>query len=109
MSSVRLADYRPAPYLISRTDLTVRLFEDHAEVEAALAFSPNPASPEQPAETLQLAGVDLQLQHLAIDGEALAAARYQLSDQGLRLLSPPPGPFVLTSRVRIEPHSNTTL
>jgi len=37
MAVVHLADYRPAPYLLERTDLTVRLFADHALVEARLA------------------------------------------------------------------------
>ena len=36
MATVRLADYRPAPYLLSRTDLTVRLFDDHALVDLSL-------------------------------------------------------------------------
>ena len=49
MAAVRLADYRPAPYLLERTDLTVRLFQDHALVEAALAFRPNPAAGAPPS------------------------------------------------------------
>ena len=43
MATVRLADYRPAPCLIERTDLRVQLFADHSLVEAELAFAPNPA------------------------------------------------------------------
>jgi len=42
MALVRLADYRPAPYLLDRTDLTVQLAADHTEVVAQLAFRPNP-------------------------------------------------------------------
>lgn len=30
MARVRLADYRPAPYLLERTDLTVRLLGNQA-------------------------------------------------------------------------------
>jgi aminopeptidase N len=107
MPTVRLADYRPAPYLLSRTDLTVRLFADHAVVEAALAFAPNPATTT--TDPLELAGVDLQLEHLAIDGVPLSPRDYERGDTSLRIMAPPPGPFVLSSRVRIEPQRNTTL
>lgn len=68
MATVRLADYRPAPYLLGRTDLTVRLFGDHAVVDARLAFSPNPAAADLPPQPLVLAGLNLQLESLAIDG-----------------------------------------
>ena len=107
MTSVRLADYRPAPYLLSRTDLTVRLHDDHAVVEATLALAPNPMA-EGPAP-LPLAGVGLELEHLAIDGVPLDGNRYQRDAAGLTLNDPPQHPFVLSSRVRIAPHSNTSL
>ena len=110
MASVRLADYRPAPYLISRTDLTVRLFADHALVDAALAFSPNPAAnvASSPAP-LRLAGLDLSLEQLAIDDTPLEPEHYSLEATGLTIQAPPVEPFVLNSRVRIHPHSNTSL
>ena len=109
MTAVRLADYRPAPYLLGRTDLTVRLWADHAEVEAELAFSPNPAAAEQGPAPLKLAGIDLTLEALAIDGRPLDPAHYTLERDGLILHQPPQSPFVLHSRVRLHPHSNTTL
>ncbi|MEB3173169.1 MAG: aminopeptidase N [Cyanobacteriota bacterium] len=111
MTSVRLADYRPAPYLLSRTDLTVRLFDDHAAVEAALAFAPNPAAgaAEAGQAGLWLAGVALELEALQIDGRSLDPAEYTLEPGGLTILQPPPEAFVLQSRVRLEPHTNTTL
>jgi aminopeptidase N len=103
---VRLADYRPFPYQLDRTDLIVRLFDDHAEVESCLAWSPNGATTSQPME---LRGVALDLLELAIDGETLAPGAYRLEGDRLVILTPPPGPFVLTSRVRIQPQTNTTL
>ena len=73
MAIVRLADYRPAPYLLERTDLTVRLFADHAQVAARLAFEPNPAAEgadgRTPPGPLVLEGVELELLSLAVDGE----------------------------------------
>jgi aminopeptidase N len=109
MATVRLADYRPAPYLLGRTDLTVRLFGDHAVVDARLAFSPNPAAADLPPQPLVLAGLNLQLESLAIDGVPHQPGPGELGDLGLCLNTPPQRPFELSSRVRIDPHSNTTL
>ena len=113
MAPVRLADYRPAPYLLERTDLTVRLQERQARVEARLAFEPNPAAEgadgRQAPGPLDLAGVDLELLALAIDGEPLDPSAFERSDQGLRLLDPPLRPFVLTSTVVIDPWANSSL
>ena len=106
MTTVRLADYRPAPYLLERTDLQVQLFADHSVVDAALSFVPNPAAEPGP---LQLQGVDLELLQLRLDGEPLDPAGYQVDGAGLQLLAPPSRPFVLQSRVRLHPETNTTL
>jgi len=107
MTTVRLADYCPAPYLLERTDLTVQLFADHTMVESRLTFSPNPAVAQ--SGPLVLEGVDLELLALQLDGESLAPTAYQLDASGLRLLAPPSRSFVLESRVRIHPETNTTL
>ncbi len=106
MSTVRLADYRPAPQLLERTDLTVCIHAEYTDVQARLAFQPNPAGEPGP---LLLRGLDLELLELSLDGEPLAAAAYVLDGDGLRLVDPPQRPFVLESRVRIHPESNTTL
>jgi aminopeptidase N len=106
MTTVRLADYRPAPQLLDRTDLTVRLQADHAEVEARLAFRPNPAAEPGP---LVLQGVALQLLELRLDAEPLPADAYVLDAGQLVIAEPPAGPFVLESRMRLYPHTNTTL
>jgi aminopeptidase N len=107
MATVRLADYRPAPYLLERTDLTVQLHADHTVVEAQLAFAPNPAAAEQGPVLLQ--GVDLELLELRLDGELLGPDAYQRNAGDLQLLAPPARPFVLQSRVRLHPETNTTL
>ena len=113
MAVVRLADYRPSAYLLERTDLTLRLFADHAQVSARLAFCPNPAASGPDGRSalgpLELKGVDLALQALSLDGELLPAAAFRLTADGLVLHQPPEGPFVLRSEVRIDPYSNTTL
>ncbi len=109
MAVVRLADYRPAPFLLDRTDLTVRLLEGSTEVEAELRFRPNPAAGGAGPEPLVLQGVELELLELRLDGEPLAPERWRREPERLLLLDPPAGPFCLHSRVRIEPERNTTL
>jgi aminopeptidase N len=106
MATVRLADYRPAPQLLERTDLTVQLLADRTEVGARLAFVPNGAVPPGP---LLLQGVDLDLLELRLDGEPLPPEAYRLDATGLELHQPPQRPFVLESRVCIHPETNTTL
>ncbi len=106
MPLVRLADYRPAPYLLERTDLTVQLHSSHTEVVAQLAFVPNPLAQPGP---LVLQGVDLELLELQLDGEPLPAAAFQLSADQLVIPQAPAGAFQLQSRVRLHPEANSTL
>ena len=113
MATVHLTDYRPAPYRLERTDLTVRLFDDHALVDARLAMAPNPAAEGADGRTapgpLTLEGLDLVTLALAIDGHPLTAADYRQGPGQLVIQAPPDRPFVLTSTVRIEPQRNTAL
>lgn len=106
MAVVRLADYRPAPFLLQRTDLTVQLFDDHALVMATLAFVANPAAAPGP---LELAGVDLELESLRLNGLPLADDAWSREPGRLLIAAPPAEPFQLETRVRIHPHTNTTL
>ena len=106
MPLVRLADYRPAPYLLERTDLTVQLHSGHTEVLAQLAFLPSPLAQPGP---LVLQGVDLELLELRLDGELLPAEAFELSADQLVITQPPAGVFQLQSRVRIHPETNSTL
>jgi len=113
MAVVRLSDYRPAAYLLERTDLTVRLHADHAQVSARLAFCPNPdatgADGRLAPGPLELRGVELELLALSLDGVPLPAEAYSLTADGLVVHRPPEGSFLLSSEVRIDPYSNTTL
>ena len=106
-NTVRLADYRPAPQLLERTDLLVALGAEGSEVTARLAFQPNPAA-DGPGP-LVLQGVDLELLELRLDGESLGAEAYVLESERLVIPAPPSRPFVLESRVRIHPETNSTL
>jgi len=104
--AVRLADYRPAPFGIDRIDLTFSLAAVATEVFSRLECSPNPGAEPGP---LVLQGVDLELLELRIDGEPLAPPAYVLEAERLLIPQPPRRPFVLESRVRIHPDTNTTL
>jgi aminopeptidase N len=105
-SAVRLADYRPAPCLISRIELCFQLDPSGSQVHARLECAPNPAAQPGP---LELRGVDLELLELRLDGQPLAPGAYALEPERLVIAAPPPRPFVLESRVRIHPETNTTL
>ncbi|MCX5960027.1 MAG: aminopeptidase N [Cyanobacteria bacterium] len=109
MAAVLLSDYRPAPFLLERTDLSVQLYADHTMVEARLAFQPNPQAEVSGGQPLELMGVDLELEELRLDGSPLAADAFERHSDRLLLKALPQGPFVLESRVRITPHTNTTL
>ncbi|MEB3322524.1 MAG: aminopeptidase N [Synechococcaceae cyanobacterium] len=109
MAAVRLADYRPPAWLLERTDLTVRLHADHALVEARLAFSPNPQVATDAPAPLALRGTDLTLEALALEGTPMGPDDFVQDADGLTLPRPPQRPFLLSSRVRIHPHSNSSL
>ena len=106
MATVHLADYRPAPCLISRTQLRFQLFADHTLVEAELQLEPNPAAQPGP---LELRGEVLELLELELDGSPLAAEAIRQEPGLLVLLDPPRRPFRLRSLVRIHPETNTSL
>ncbi|MGB7565857.1 MAG: aminopeptidase N, partial [Prochlorococcaceae cyanobacterium] len=103
MTTVRLADYRPASIRIERTDLSVRIFPDHTLVEAQLRITPLESAP------LLLQGVELELLELSIDGVPLDERAYRLDGESLTILEPPSQPFLLRSLVRLHPETNTTL
>ena len=106
MASVRLADYRPAPYQIVHTELQVRLYADHTLVAATLQLEPNPGASPGP---LTLRGVELELLELACDGVPLPADAVRKQPGQLELLQSPARPFVLRSLVRIHPETNSSL
>ena len=101
---VRLADYAPWPFGLDQIALDVVIHADHVLVTSRLQLTPL-----QSGVPLVLHGVDLTLEHLAIDGSVPSAQAWQLQDGMLTLLSPPDQPFTLETRCRIDPYSNTSL
>jgi len=105
--TIFLKDYTPPAFLIPQVALDIRLFGDHAIVNATLALERNPAAADA-AAPLVLDGEDLMLESVTIDGRELAPGEY--TNDGTQLTLPAvPQRFTLTTRVRIEPQKNTQL
>ena len=43
--TIRLEDYRPADFRIHHVDMTVRLFEGHADIDTTLELERRPGAP----------------------------------------------------------------
>jgi aminopeptidase N len=108
MSVVRLADYRPYPYRLERTDLTVRLLGEEALVESTLQLVPLGAGGGS-SEPLLLRGEGLELLSLSLDGRPLALDQIGRDGDAYILTDTPSQPFRLTSAVRLQPRVNTSL
>ncbi|CAK6690824.1 aminopeptidase N [Synechococcus sp. CBW1107] len=108
MSVVRLADYRPFPYRLERTDLTVRLLGEEALVESTLLFVPLAADGDG-SEPLVLRGEGLELLSLSLDGRPLTLDEIGRDGDAYIFTSTPAQPFRLTSEVRLHPRANTSL
>ncbi len=104
--TIYLRDYRPPEFLISRTELTVELHEDHALVDAVLQLSR--AAGADVAAPLVLHGQELELEEVALDGEVLASDAYATDADSLTLADVPDA-FTLRTRTRIRPQDNTSL
>jgi aminopeptidase N len=105
--TIRLKDYRPSDFLITRVDLDISFDRTATRVRARLAISRNPdAATDAP---LILDGDELQLVHLAIDGVALAGQAYAASAESLTIKRPPGGSFTLDIETIVDPTANTKL
>ncbi|WP_311063710.1 aminopeptidase N [Halomonas sp. DWK9] len=103
---VYLSDYQPPTYQVTHTELTFDLDPTATRVTARLTVERHASA--DPQAPLVLNGEHLTLRSLAIDGQALAAADYQLTDETLRI-ERVPASFTLESEVDISPSSNTAL
>jgi aminopeptidase N len=102
--AIRLADYRPPAFLIDEVALDFILEPRATRVKARLSVRRNPGQ-DGP---LALDGVRLKLVSIAIDGQPLDAAQYELTDERLTIAAPPEA-FTLETEVEIDPQGNTAL
>ena len=104
--TIRLKDYKPFPCCIPSIALDVVIGPASVEVTCRMELTPVLGSMPQ---ALQLQGVDLLLQSIAIDHKALNPSDYSLTAEGLVIHQPPQVPFQLTTVCRIDPQANTSL
>ena len=103
-ASVRLADYRPWPFVLSNIRMDVDIRANDVLVSSRLELTP-----QEGADTLELWGVDLEIRSIRLDGKELADAAYSYVDQKLTITSLPLEPFVLETCCRIDPYNNSSL
>ena len=106
--AIRREDYRPPDYRIDRVELEFDLGAETTRVNARLAVRATYHDTAGRRRPLVLAGEDLQLQSLALDGQRLAPSRYAVHDHGLTIAEPPPS-FTLDIETAIHPGANTHL
>ena len=106
---VLLKDYQPYPFTLTSVALTFRLAPKATRVTARIEMAPNPARVGR--QDLVLHGEGLKLIGAAINGKALSAADYTLTDEGLTVPAAclPDDPFTWEAEVEIDPEGNTAL
>jgi aminopeptidase N len=104
---VRLAEYRPAAWLIETVDLDVKLDPTRTPVRATLKLKPNPAA-GHPAPLI-LDGDGLTLVSLKLDGRVLETERYAATADSLTIAQPPNRPFTLEIETLVDPSANSQL
>ncbi|MBL8895201.1 MAG: aminopeptidase N [Rhizobiales bacterium] len=105
---IRLADYRPSPYLIDQVSLDFALAPEKTRVVSRLALRPNPKS-QGKGTPLVLDGEDLSLISIAIGGRPLDSHEYVLGPTSLTISNPPATPFTLEIIGTCDPKANTQL
>jgi aminopeptidase N len=103
---VRLADYKPADYLIDAVELDISLDNTATRVLSRLSLRPNPLG--APHAPLILEGGDLFPVRALLDNETLDLAQVATPDR-LTILDPPARPFTLEVETRLDPSANTRL
>lgn len=102
---VRLADYSAPDFLVDTINLDIRLDPNATLVMARIAFRPNGPG----TKPLVLAGDELTLNSIAIDGETLTPERYEATPSQLIIKEVPDGAFTVAIETEIDPTANTKL
>ncbi len=102
-----LADYRPPPFFIEKTELDINLYEKYALINSRLKIKKNNQKPGQKTD-LMLDGVNLELLSIFIDGSEPGPKDYVVDDKSLWVFNVP-DEFILETSVKIYPDKNTSL
>jgi aminopeptidase N len=103
---IRLADYRPADYLIDSVHLDISLDPVATRVVCRLSLRPNPEGTA--GAPLHLNGDELKPFRALLDNEALDLAAVATPDR-LTIANPPARPFTLEVETLLDPSANTRL
>jgi aminopeptidase N len=107
-TTIQLKDYKPVPYLVEKFNLEFVLDPLQTRVTSHMTLLPNAKSSEK-AAPLVLDGEMISLVSIAIDGKALSADQFAVSDSKLIIPIVPQEPFELTIIVTCAPIQNTAL
>lgn len=102
----RLADYRPADYLIDKVELDIRLDRHATRVISRLSLRPNPEG--KAGAPLILDGGDLKPLRAALDNQPLDLGAVATPDR-LSVEQPPQRAFTLEVETELDPSANTRL
>lgn len=103
MDKIFLKDYQKPNFSIDKVFLQFDLFEDHCLVKNNMQIERL-----QPAASLHLDGVGLELVSIKLNGKILSPSDYTLHPESLTLTSVPES-FTLEIETKIEPQKNTSL
>lgn len=101
-TKIYLKDYTPPAYEVSKVDLDIKLFDDHAQVATKLVMT------RRHAGELVLFGRSLQLQSIQVNGVQLSKDDYTLDEESLTIHHAADDMEIETV-VNIVPQTNTTL
>ena len=104
--AIYLKDYQQPDYWIERTELTFELQDEYTLVTAQLDCVRNEQA--QPGAALLLAGQDLELLSLVLDGQPLTAGQYETGEESLTVHGLQER-SQLEIQTRIYPAKNTAL
>ena len=103
--TIYLKDYSPPPFLVDQVDLRIDIHDNHTRVHSRMLVSRNVSNPQS---VLQLCGLELELEEIALNGKSLAPGDYFLDEEGLTIHEVP-DEFTLEIVNAIHPESNTSL
>ncbi|MCL2468703.1 MAG: aminopeptidase N [Alphaproteobacteria bacterium] len=106
-TEVRLADYRPPVFLVKTVELDFDIGEKATKVSSRLFVQRNPASKEKKAP-LVLNGEEQKLLSVRVNGIALTAQSYKLTDKTLTLEAVPDEALIEIESTN-NPDKNTAL
>lgn len=102
--AIHLKDYQPTPFAVDSLDLRISIFESETLVVARSQVRRTGAA----SAPLVWAGEELALLSVSLDGRTLKESDYTASPTELRIDNVPDS-FVIETKVRIFPQTNTTL